>query len=220
MRPRQSAGWLSLIFILAGCAAYQAAGQVQSGRQALLINQPEDALGYFQLVAQTNPNYIFQSGLYREGIWTYIGRSQYLLGRLPEARQSLEKALSVDQDDYLARIYLGLTLLRSGEDSSGLKQLDSGMKGLYDWLEYMNRTMPYTAFWDPRREIRSAIEKDLDMLSSKDADRQQLIYSAEWIGQKMEEEIDLVRRDEQRRMNQELEWSSGRGVGVGIGIGF
>ena len=94
------------------------------------------------------------------------------------------------------------------------------MKGLYDWLEYMNRTMPYTAFWDPRREIRSEIEKDLDMVSSKDADRQQLISSAEWIGQKMEEEIDLVRRDEQRRMNQELEWSRGRGVGIGIGIGF
>jgi len=220
MRPRQSPAWLCLILIAAGCAAYQAAGQVQSGRQALLVNQPADALGYFQQVAQTNPNYIFQSGLYREGIWTYIGRSQYLLGRLPEARQSLEKALSVDQDDYLARIYLGLTLLRSGEDSRGLKELDSGMKGLYDWLEYMNRTMPYTAFWDPRREIRSELEKDLDMVSSKDADRQQLISSAEWIGQKMEEEIDLVRRDEQRRMNQELEWSRGRGVGVGIGIGF
>ncbi len=220
MGPRQSAAWLFLIVIVAGCAAYQAAGQVQSGRQALLVNQPSDALGYFQLVAQTNPNYIFQSGLYREGIWTYIGRSQYLLGRLPEARQSLEKALSVDQDDYLARIYLGLTLLRSGEDSRGLKELDGGMKGLYDWLEYMNRSMPYTAFWDPRREIRSEIEKELDMVSSKDADRQQLISSAEWIGQRMEEEIDLVRRDEQRRMNQELEWSRGRGVGVGIGIGF
>src|SRR5262245_63393899 len=219
MRPRQSAGWLSLIFILAGCAAYQAAGQVQSGRQALLINQPEDALGYFQLVAQTNPNYIFQSGLYREGIWTYIGRSQYLLGRLPEARKTLEKALSVNQYDYLARIYLGLTLLRSGEDSSGLKQLDSGMKGLYDWLEYMNRTMPYTAFWDPRREIRSAIEKDLDMLSSKDADREQLIGSAEWIGQKMEEESDMVRRDEQRRWEQEVGWGRGGGGGGGIGVG-
>ena len=87
--------------ILTGCAAYQAAGQVQSGRQALLINKPEDALGYFQQVAQSNPNYIFQSGTYREGIWTYVGRSQYILGRLPEARQSLEKALSVYPDDYL-----------------------------------------------------------------------------------------------------------------------
>src|SRR5262245_9941494 len=220
MRPRQSAAWLCLMFILAGCAAYQMAGQVQSGRQALLINKPEDALGYFQQVAHTNPDYIFQSGTYREGIWTYIGRSQYSLGRLPEARQSLEKALSVYPDDYLARIYLGLTLLRTGEDARGLKELDTGMKGLYDWLEYMNRTMPNTAFWDPRREIRSVIEKDLAMLSSKDADRQQLVSSAEWIGQKMEEEIDLVRRDQQRWMNREFDWSQGTGVGVGIGIGF
>jgi tetratricopeptide (TPR) repeat protein len=220
MRPKPWFGWLSLISILIGCAAYQAAGQVQSGRQALLINKPEDALAYFQQVAQSNPNYIFQSGLYREGIWTYVGRSQYSLGRWPEARQSLEKALSVYPDDYLARTYLGLTLLRSREDSRGLKDLDGGLKGLYDWLEYMNRTMSYTAFWDPRREIRSEIEKDLQMLSSKDADRQQLISSAEWIGQRMEEEIDLVRRDEQRLMDRELEWSRGRGVGIGIGIGF
>ena len=220
MRPKPWFGWLSLISILTGCAAYQAAGQVQSGRQALLINKPEEALAYFQQVAQSDPNYIFQSGTYREGIWTYVGRSQYSLGRLTEARQSLERALSVYPDDYLARIYLGLTLLRSGEDSRGLKELASGMKGLYDWLEYMNRTLPYSSFWDPRREIRSEIEKDLDILSSKDADQQQLISSAEWIGQRMEEEIDLVRRDEQRLMNQEFEWSRGRGVGIGIGIGF
>ena len=213
-------GWLSLVFVLTGCAAYQAAGQVQSGRQALIINKPEDALAYFQQVAQSNPNYIFQSETYREGIWTYVGRSQYSLGRLTEARQSLEKALSIYPDDYLARIYLGLTLLRSGEDSGGLKELASGMKGLYDWLEYMNRTMPFTAFWDPRREIRSELEKDLNLLSGKDIDRPQLISSAEWIGQRMEEEIDLVRRDEQRLMDRDSEWFRGRGGGIGIGIGF
>lgn len=185
-----------------------------------MINKPEEALAYFQQVAQTNPNYIFQSELYREGIWTYVGRSQYSLGRLPEARQSLEKALSVYPDDYLARIYLGLTLLRSGEDSRGLKELASGMKGLYDWLEYMNRTMPYSSFWDPLREIRSELEKDLNGLSGKDVDRQQLISSAEWIGKRMEEEIDLVRRDEQRRRDQDFERFPGRGIGIGIGIGF
>ena len=94
------------------------------------------------------------------------------------------------------------------------------MKGLYDWLEYMNRTMPFTAFWDPRREIRSELEKDLNLLSGKDIDRPQLISSAEWIGQRMEEEIDLVRRDEQRLMDRDSEWFRGRGGGVGIGIGF
>jgi hypothetical protein len=45
------------------------------------------------------------------------------------------------------------------------------MKGLYDWLEYKNRTMPFTAFWDPRGEIRSELQKDLDQLSGKDIDR-------------------------------------------------
>lgn len=221
MAPKQWFGWFLVIYgLLIGCAAYQTAGQVQSGRQALLINKPEDALAYFQQVAQTNPNYIFQSENYREGIWTYVGRSQYSLGRLTEARQSLEKALSIYPDDYLARIYLGLTLMRSGEDSSGSKELASGMQGLYDWLEYMNRTMPFTAFWDPRGEIRSELVKDLDLLSGKEIDRPQLISSAEWIGQRMEEEIDLVRRDEQRQMDRDNEWWRGRGVGIGIGIGF
>ena len=211
--------WLSVIFVLAGCAAFQVAGQVQSGRQALLINNNEQALAYFQQAAQSNPDYIFQSGLYRETIWTYIGRSQYNLGRLKQARQSLEKALSFYPDDNLARIYLGLTLLRSGEDARGLKELDSGLKGLYDWLEDINRAMAFTAFWDPQREIRSEIEKDLQMLSGKDVDRQQLISSAEWIGKRMEEEIDLVRRDEQRRF-RDREFDHGSGVGIGIGIGF
>jgi tetratricopeptide (TPR) repeat protein len=221
VRTKPWLGRLSLIFLVTGCVAFQVAGQVQSGRQALLINNNEQALAYFQQAAQSDPNYIFQSGLYREGIWTYVGRSQYSLGRLPEARQSLEKALSIYPDDYLARIYLGLTLLRSGEDARGLKELDSGLKGLYDWLEYINRTRPYSSFWDPLREIRSEIEKSLQMISSKDVNRQQLISSAEWIGKRMEEEIDLVRRDEQRRFrDQDFDQFPGRGMGLGIGIGF
>jgi tetratricopeptide (TPR) repeat protein len=220
MRAKRWFGRLSLIF-LAGCAAFQVAGQVQSGRQALLTNNNEQALAYFQQAAQSDPNYIFQSGLYREGIWTYVGRSQYSLGRLPEARQSLEKALSVYPDDYLARIYLGLTLLRSGEDSRGRKEIEAGMKGLYDWLEYINRTRPYTSFWDPLREIRSEIEKSLQTLSGRDFDRQQLISSAEWIGKRMEEEIDLVRRDEQRQFrDQDFDRFPRSGMGIGIGIGF
>jgi tetratricopeptide (TPR) repeat protein len=220
VRTKPWVGRLFLVFLVTGCVAFQVAGQVQSGRQALLINNNEQALAYFQQAAQTDPNYIFQSGLYREGIWTYVGRSQYNLGRLTEARQSLEKALAIYQDDYLARLYLGLTLLRSGEDSRGRKEIEAGMKGLYDWLEYINRTRPYMSFWDPLREIRSETEKSLQTLSDRDVDRQQLIASAEWLGQRMENEIDLVRRDEQRFMNRELEQFPDRGGGMGIGIGF
>ena len=221
MRTKPWLGRLSLVFLVTGCVAFQVAGQVQSGRQALLINNNEQALAYFQQAAQSDPNYIFQSGLYREGIWTYVGRSQYNLGRLTEARQSLEKALAIYPDDYLARLYLGLTLLRSGEDSRGRKEIEAGMKGLYDWLEYINRTRPYMSFWDPLGEIRSEIEKSLRTLSDRDVDRQQLIASAEWVGQRMENEIDLVRRDEQRQFrDQDFDRFPGSGMGIGIGIGF
>jgi tetratricopeptide (TPR) repeat protein len=219
MASKRWYGPLLSFLVLTGCAAYQAAGEVQAGRQALLINRPEDALAYFLEVAKNNPDYIFQSESYREGIWTYVGRSQYGLGRYPEARQSLEKALSIYQDDYLAKIYLGLTLLRSGDEPRGLKELDSGMKGLYDWLEYMNRTMPYTAFWDPRREIRMELEKDIDTISGKEINRPELVASAEWIGQRMENEIDEVRRDEQRYRNRQFERGPG-GWSLGIGLGF
>jgi tetratricopeptide (TPR) repeat protein len=211
---------IAALFLLSGCASFQVAGEVQSGRQALLINRPEQALGYFQQAAQSNPNHIFESGTFREGIWTYVGRAQYTTGKLQDARRSLERALSVYRDDYLARLYLGLTLARSsGEGGSGLKEIETGMKGLHDWLEYANASRPFEAFWDPLRQIRSELEKDLAMISSKDIDWPKLIASGEWIGQKMEDEIDRVRRDESDRFRRDREFP-GRGVSLGVGVGF
>src|SRR5918995_3520549 len=160
MNLRGCFAWLSCMFFLSGCAGFQAAGQVQSGRRALLINEPERALSYFQQVAQNNPDYIFQAQQFREGIWTYVGRTQYAIGRLPEARQSLERALSVYKDDILARLYLGLTLIRSDDRARGLKELESGLRALHDWLDYMNARDPLRAYWDPLREIRKEIEND------------------------------------------------------------
>jgi tetratricopeptide (TPR) repeat protein len=204
--------------ILTACAGFQVAGQFQAGRQALLINQPENALPYFLAAADRDPDYVYQSVYFREGIWTYVGRAQYATGKLNEARQSLERALAKDQDDNMARLYLGLTLARSGDAARGVKEIESGMTGLHDWLEYIERTRPFEAYWDPTREIRGAIEKDLDKISSKDIDPQQLIADAEWVGQRMESEIDRARRDERRRY--ENEFDRRRGPSVGVGVGF
>jgi Tetratricopeptide repeat len=66
------------------------------------------ALAYFQHVAETDPNYVVHFVVFDQGVWTYLGRAQYLTGNLGEARQSLERAVSQRNDDYLARLYLGL----------------------------------------------------------------------------------------------------------------
>lgn len=207
-----------LILLLGGCAAFAVGGQFQSGRRALLMNDPETALAYFTGVADQDPNYVFHSVYFREGIWTYLGRAQYETKRYPEARQSLERALSMDRDDNLARLYLGLTLARSGDRSRGIKEIEAGMKGVYDWLEYMNQSRPFEAYWDPLRQIRNQIDKDLATISARDFNFDELIANGEWLGKKMEEEIDKVRQDERRQFDRDFDRR--RGLSLGVGIGF
>lgn len=201
------------------CAACQAATQVQDARQALLADNYEDALGRFQQVADKDPQYYYASGPFTEGIWTYVGRTQYATGKFPEARRSLERALSTKRDDYLARLYLGLTLARTGDRAAALKEIVNAMRGLHDWLDYLTFNTRFGVYWDPNREIRIQIEKDLDAIDKKAFDWQQLIANGEWLGKKMEQEVEIARRNEQyeRRLRDD---GFRRGSGVGVGIGF
>src|SRR5215208_5255066 len=144
--------WLSTL-LMTGCAAYQTAGQVQSGRQALLTNNPEAALGYFQQAASENPQYVYTSALFSEGVLTYLGRAQYLTGKLREARESLERALDFNPNDHMARLYLGLTLARSGEAERGTKDIAAALRGLYDWIDYTASRRLTLGYWDPSRQI-------------------------------------------------------------------
>jgi tetratricopeptide (TPR) repeat protein len=123
---------LIFVLLLSGCATYRVAGQVQSGRQALMVNNPEAALGNLQQAAQSYPDYIHRVALYPQTVWTYLGRAQYNLGKFQEARGSFERGLAVYPDDSLARLYLGLTLARSGEESPARKYIESGLKGLHE----------------------------------------------------------------------------------------
>jgi len=186
-----------IMFFLSGCASFQAATNVESGRQAFLIGNNEAALGYFESAAQIDPNYVYGTAL-TENIWSYVGRSQYTIGNLPQARNSLEKALSLNKGEDMARLYLGLTLARSGDRQQGLKEIQGGMRGISDWSEYITQAdrFSFGAYWDTRREIRSAIQTDLAMMDRKELDWQKLISDGEWLGKRVEEEIDLARRDE------------------------
>ncbi|HUK42592.1 MAG TPA: hypothetical protein VLX11_16170 [Candidatus Acidoferrales bacterium] len=96
----------------AACAAIESQGDFTAGRQALIKGDSSTALTYFQRVASADPNYVTTYTVFRESIWTYIGRAQYSAGKLTDAKPSFEKALSSVSDDQLARLYLGLTLLR------------------------------------------------------------------------------------------------------------
>ena len=157
------------------------------------------ALGYFYSAAQRDPDYVYATGSSpKQGVWSYVGRSEYLTGRFPEARKSLERAIASNRPEDIARLYLGLTWVREGDRQRGLKEIESGMRGINSFLDNISQTQRYSIgqYWDPDREIRSAIQRDLAMISGKDLDWQKLTADTEWLAIQMEQESDLARRQD------------------------
>ena len=185
---------LLVLVYLSGCASFQVSRDVQAGRNALQTGRPNDAVDYLMRAADVDPTYKIP---YRvpEGVLAYLGRAYYETGRDSEARNTLEKAVSLNKDDSLAHLYLGLTLLRTGDRDRGRKEIESGLKGIHETLEYIASDRIYGYFWDPARTIRSNIEKTL----AAKLDDSQLAVAALGIGSEFDEEIDNARRDQFRR---------------------
>jgi tetratricopeptide (TPR) repeat protein len=269
------------VLYVAACGTLGLQGEFTAGRQALLRGDSAVAFGHFARVAQGDANYISGSSLLRESIWTYLGRAQYGSGNFSEAKDSFEKALSHFGEDPVARLYLGLTLLRlpaaprpsnafspagyliraregvepkrvvtlvrergvdfdltketenqlrnAGADTllvdeikksrteiakrrkaeeaqrmQGTKELTSGLTTLRDWLNYSMANTVQGKFLDPSGDIRLQIQNCLKLLSARAPDWPTILSSGERVGQKVEEEIDLVRRDEREESRRSL----------------
>ena len=272
---------ICFLFFFIACSAFNIPGQFTVGRQALIRGDAATAVDQFQRVAEQDSNYQAGSVAFRQSIWTYLGRAQYTLGNnFSQAKESLEKALSQSSEDHLARLYLGLTLLRqpippvpknpftlkdvsyaltqgvapkrmlvlvaergisfdltkeaenqlkssgadgvlldeirkvaaenaikrkaAGNPAQGAKEISSALTALRSDLDLVVNTSPQGKFWDPSGEIRKQMESALLLLSSREPDTAKIISTSEWIGLRLEEEIDNARRDEsqQRRGEQ------------------
>jgi len=195
-----------LIVSLSACASLRIGSEVQSGRRALLIGKNDEALAYFQSAAKEDPNYTYGTAM-RHSVLSYVGRSEYATGRYPQARQTLEKVLVTNKDDDVSRLYLGLTLARSGDRQQGLSEIQNGMKGIHDWIEYITQAQRFSfgQFWDPNQEIRGEIQNNLAMISKREFDWDKLIANGEWIGKEIEEEGDRARQDESRERSRDSE---------------
>jgi tetratricopeptide (TPR) repeat protein len=79
--------------------------------------------------------------------------------------------------------------------SERTKALAAALTGIHTWLDNLSGTRS-GAFWDTSRQIRSQAQAGVAILSTPQPDLQKAIAAGESVGQKLEEEIDLVRRDE------------------------
>ena len=186
-----SIGCLSAFAFASSCAAFQIAQDVQQGRNALHSGQPATAVSYLRRAADRDPNYHAPDPL-GESVLTYLGRAHYEMGNFSEAQNVLEKALANDPQDHTAHLYLGLTYLRSGDQDRGRREVESGLKGIHATLESL-ASSPYRGiFWDNGRPIRSEIQRAL----GGKLESAELVRVAEWVGSKLDEEVEIARRDE------------------------
>ena len=190
-------GCFSAFVFIASCAALQIAQDVQQGRNALRTGQPAAAVSYLRRAADLDPNYHAPDVL-GESVLTYLGRAYYEMGNFLEARNVLEKALANHPQDHTAHLYLGLTYLRSGDQDRGRREVESGLKGIYATLESLASSPYQGIFWDPGRPIRSEIQRAL----GGKLESAQLVGVAEWVGSKLDEEVEIARRDETRERYQ------------------
>jgi tetratricopeptide (TPR) repeat protein len=191
---------LSLTILLGACATIRGAGDVDQGRQALLEGNYQRALGLFQDADQIDPTYVYGTEL-RGGVLSYLGRTQYLTGNYTQARQTLEKALSQHKSDNVARLYLGLTLYRLGDQKAGLTNIQRGMQGISNWLEYINTNFRFEfgKDWDTSGTIRGGIKSDLAMISSSQINWPGLVADGERLGMGIEQEEEYFRDERSRR---------------------
>ncbi len=190
-RPLIPICFLVLLFISA-CSSV--GGDVQAGRNALQTGRPNDAVSYLVRAADAEPNYKIPYRI-RAGVLGYLGRAYLETGKDQEARQTLERAVTLDNDDPFAHLYLGVALLRTGERERGRKEVNEGLRLIYDTLEYISEDRVYGFFWDPGMDIRNDIRKSL----AAKLDDTELAIAAERIGRQFDDEIDKARRDEGRR---------------------
>jgi tetratricopeptide (TPR) repeat protein len=190
---------LSLTILLGACTTIRGGGDVDQGRQALLEGNYQRALGLFQDADRIDPKYVYGTEL-RAGVLSYLGRTQYLTGNYTQARETLEKALSQHKSDNVARLYLGLTLYRLGDQKAGLTNIQRGMQGVSNWLDYinMNFRFEFGKDWDTGGTIRGGIKSDLAMISSNQINWPRLVADGERLGIGIEQEEEYF-RDERSR---------------------
>ncbi len=179
--------FFSVLLFISGCSSVSS--EVQAGRNALQTRRANDAVGYLTQAAAADPNYKIPYRV-QVNVLAYLGRAYLETGKATEARQTLERAVKLDNDDPLAHLYLGIAMLKTGEVERGRKEIEVGLRAIDDTLEYIQEDRVSGFYWDPNMQIRDDVRKTL----AAKLDDSQLIMAGEHIAAEFDEEIDKVSR--------------------------
>ncbi len=125
-------------------------GHYQQGKLAVtgLHRDINKGVALLEEAARRNPLY--------EDVLTLLGRGYYAQRRYENALEMLKRALTVNREDEIAWLFLGLTQLRLGESKAGLAAVKAGL-GLL-----VKRSKPgYRGYeaWDIEGDVKRSIRR-------------------------------------------------------------
>ena len=190
---------MPFLLFLISCTAttFQAGREIMSGRNYLLIGNPEAALPNFQSIVQSNSNYINCAEQFCVGIWTYLGRTYHELGNNQQALESLKKGRGLHRSDRFNRIYLGLVMAKTGQVREGTAELDAGLKVLGTWLSGFAGRGTTGRYWDPGGRLQRGVADTRALLQADRLDWDRINRDVHWLAVNFEQEVRDVRTQKQ-----------------------
>jgi hypothetical protein len=79
------------------------------------------------------------------------------------------------------------------------KEIQAGLQGVYDRIEYIKHFTVAGEFWDPSGQLSAELLALIKAVAAPLVDWSSVIPRVEQLGRKIENEVDQVRRDELKR---------------------
>ncbi len=195
---------LFVLFFLSSCATLKVSRDVQSGRTALKLDQPKEAITHFEAAGRTDPDYLTDFTLLDIGIWSYVGMAYYQAGEKEKAIESFKRAKQRHREDHFARVFLGLVMSQIGQTRDGKAELVSGLNGLRRWLDMTRSSNTGKAvYWDPGDYLVNEIAQTLKLLQAEEVNWQAIDENVVRLARNFDDEIDEVKRDRDFEVNED-----------------
>ena len=127
---------------------------------------------------------------YRDSL-TLLGRAYYNKGNYEIARQILQRALLVKQDDEIGWVALGLAQLQLGENEKGIETLQGAITLISKVSRSGYRNFPQ---WDSKGLVRTYISRSVVEVRKGSEGKASLIRTCETLLSRMDDEENYQRQ--------------------------
>ena len=144
---------------------------------------------------------VSQDPTYKESL-TYLGRAYYRKERYQDAYAILQRAVTVNKDDEIAWLALGVTQLRLGQNDKGIETLKGGItlasKALGEGYRNYER-------WDIRGVVKASVRRCAFYVAKGPEEKENILQSTDRLLALIDDEVNYQRNTHTQNVREYYE---------------